>query len=200
MMATDRFEIRKAETKELIQQAFITLLQEKAFDEITVREVAEHAGIGFKTFYRHYKDKTELTNKLVSNFIVDLSQHLAPPTSLEACIDNLRQVLVFVRDNATTVRAIRQTPSKDDLISPLVQFGFAAGLQLQIVASEESEGQPRDNKRQELMAHHFVHSQLSLFYWWALDDLAMPLEEMVEMITALIIRPIWALSEPTQTS
>ena len=192
MMGTNRFEARKAETKVAIQQSFIALLNDKAFDEITVREISAQANIGFKTFYRHYQDKTELTNAMIGEFLELLGPQLEPPTTIEATIRNMRTILGVVHGHARTLHAIGQTPLRDTLTAPMVQFAFSEGVPLPITASTgDSE---RLAKRQEAVANHFVHAQLSLFYWWVADDLTLSLEEMAELITELIIRPIWTVS------
>ena len=190
-MTTDRFEKRRIATKQTIQETFVTMLQSRAFNDITVREIAEEAGIGFKTFYRYYKDKTELTQAILSDFVEKLREYVLPPLSLEAAEANVTIVLKQVRDNAATVRAIGQMPNRDDLAQPLIQFAFAEALRLQVAALGGESA--KDQKQREMVAYHFVHSQLSLFYWWVFSDMALPLEEMAEMIIKMIIRPIWEL-------
>ena len=192
-MTTDRFELRKASTKEAIQQAFVTLLDEKTFDEITVRQISEQAGVGFKTYYRHYKDKKELTHAIVLKFIEALSRFVEPPLTYDAHVRNLRIVLRFAKENKTVMRAIGRTPARDDLIQPMIQFGFLQGRRMQSSASETDSSEGK--MRRELITHHFVHSQLSLIFWWVDKDLSVPIDEMEEMIIGLIIRPIWNLTD-----
>ncbi|MEM7537698.1 MAG: TetR/AcrR family transcriptional regulator [Chloroflexota bacterium] len=190
-MDKDRFEKRKDETKQAIQQSFIKMLQTRAFDEITVREIAEEAGIGFKTFYRHYKDKTELTQAIFANFVIKLQEVVVPPLTREDAESNIYPILDLVRDNATTMRAIGQMPNREDLAQPIIQFAFMEGLKLQVSAlsGEGVKGQ----KRRELVAQHFVHAQLALFVWWVSEEMVIPIEEMADLINKLVIRPIWTL-------
>jgi AcrR family transcriptional regulator len=46
--------------KEYIIQAFIKLLESKAFEEISVKEIVKKAGISRSTFYIHFQDKYKL--------------------------------------------------------------------------------------------------------------------------------------------
>lgn len=48
------------ESKELICEAFMQLLKEKNEDEITLTEIAETAGVGRMTIYRHFKEKEDI--------------------------------------------------------------------------------------------------------------------------------------------
>ncbi|MGM9950075.1 MAG: TetR/AcrR family transcriptional regulator [Lysinibacillus sp.] len=50
-------------TKREIKEAFISLLEEKSFDSITVRDLTERANINRGTFYLHYLDKFDLLEK-----------------------------------------------------------------------------------------------------------------------------------------
>lgn len=50
-------DLRVIRTKKALSEAFIELLNSKTFDEITVNELCEEAGIRRATFYKHYSDK-----------------------------------------------------------------------------------------------------------------------------------------------
>ncbi|MDX6687192.1 MAG: hypothetical protein QOF86_3320 [Baekduia sp.] len=43
-----------------LQQAALTLYAERGFDRTTVAEIAEHAGLTKRTFFRHFADKREV--------------------------------------------------------------------------------------------------------------------------------------------
>lgn len=53
-------DLRVIRTKKAIRNAFLELLEEKDFDDITVRDLTTRADINRGTFYFHYKDKHEL--------------------------------------------------------------------------------------------------------------------------------------------
>ena len=48
------------ESKELIFDAFMQLLKEKKEEDITLTEIAETAGVGRMTIYRHFKEKDDI--------------------------------------------------------------------------------------------------------------------------------------------
>ncbi len=48
------------ESYELIMSAFLKLLNEKSFDEITLTEIANNAGVARMTLYRHFKTKEQI--------------------------------------------------------------------------------------------------------------------------------------------
>src|SRR5277367_642601 len=62
---TDRRVLR---TRDTLGDALVELMQEKTFDEITVQEVLDRAGVGRSTFYAHYRDKDDLFLSDVEDF------------------------------------------------------------------------------------------------------------------------------------
>lgn len=67
-------DLRVVKTRASIKKAFITLLFEKDFDTISIKEITEFAQIGRKTFYLHYIDKYDLLDQIVSEKLTELEQ------------------------------------------------------------------------------------------------------------------------------
>jgi hypothetical protein len=53
--------------------ALVALMQEKSFEEITVQDLLERAGVGRSTFYVHYRDKDDLFLSDVEDFFEKVS-------------------------------------------------------------------------------------------------------------------------------
>jgi AcrR family transcriptional regulator len=192
-MTSNRFDHQKAITKANIQNALIELLNEKDFDEITVREIAERAEIGFKTFYRHYSDKTALARAMMAEMWEKISQEIELPDSLDTTEANIRQLLEIVINNVTVLKALGRTPLHNEIFAPILQFGFDEALQLQgVIFRGQTE---QDNKLREIVASHFVNSHFQLIRWWAENDLTIPIDTMVNLISHLILQPIWNLPD-----
>lgn len=63
-------------TKERIEKAFYALLEEKPLSQIRVAEVVRQANISRSTFYLHYKDILDLTQKIEARLIERLLETL----------------------------------------------------------------------------------------------------------------------------
>ena len=57
MLQKKQEDLRVRKTKKALNEAFIVLMHEKSFDELTVNELCERAGVRRATFYKHYTDK-----------------------------------------------------------------------------------------------------------------------------------------------
>jgi AcrR family transcriptional regulator len=48
------------ESKEMIASAFVKLLRDNAYDDITLTQIADHGGVTRMTLYRHFKTKEKI--------------------------------------------------------------------------------------------------------------------------------------------
>ncbi len=62
-------EMKSAETKAKMGQAFITLYQEKPIEKISVRELTDAAGYNRATFYIYDKDIYDLLKSIESRLL-----------------------------------------------------------------------------------------------------------------------------------
>ena len=76
MNQTDR---RVRRTQKSLGDALIALALEKDYDEITIQEITDRADIGYRTFFRHYSDKDELLNDVLSTVKVEMRELMGPP-------------------------------------------------------------------------------------------------------------------------
>ena len=68
---------RVKRTRQLLQQAFMSLMMEGRFRDITVQEIADRATVNRATFYAHFEDKFDLLDSAIRDrFKQDLAPHL----------------------------------------------------------------------------------------------------------------------------
>ncbi len=58
---------------EKIETSFLTLLRNRKYEEISINEICQHAGINRSTFYAHYDDINDLIIKIEGKFAHSLS-------------------------------------------------------------------------------------------------------------------------------
>ncbi len=52
--------MKRKNTKELLAESFLELVQTKRIDKITITEITDNCGMSQPTFYNHFKDKYDL--------------------------------------------------------------------------------------------------------------------------------------------
>lgn len=75
-------DLRIQKTDKIISSAFIDLVIEKGFDNVTVKDIATRAMINRKTFYAHYQDKFALTDVILQNVLLWLDETLQKRVTL----------------------------------------------------------------------------------------------------------------------
>lgn len=110
--------IRK--TREALRAALQKLLLDKAFDQITIRDIADEADIAYTTFFRHHADKDSLLSDLADaeiSALLDLTLPLFAPD------DSLRSTLAMCKHVQT----------KGKLWTALLTGGAAGTIRMQFI-------------------------------------------------------------------
>lgn len=86
-------DLRVKRTRNSIINAFIELRSKKELERITIKELAELACINKATFYQHYKDIYDLSEKLEMEVLTSAIQNLNHPENL---LSNPREGVVEI--------------------------------------------------------------------------------------------------------
>ncbi len=65
-------------TRTLIRNAFLDLLKKKKIQDITIKELCEHAGINRGTFYSHFTDIYDLRNQIEDEMAQEVQKAMEP--------------------------------------------------------------------------------------------------------------------------
>src|SRR3546814_18012954 len=65
---------RAVRTRAALREALLTLLENLSIDQITIRDIAATAGIGYTTFFRHHPTKEALLDDLAAEEIRELGE------------------------------------------------------------------------------------------------------------------------------
>ena len=86
--STDR---RVRRTKQLLMHALFTLMKEKSYNDITVKELCEAADINRGTFYLHYRDIYDMVEQIEQDMLFQFEALISAhaPTSPNAAPDLL---------------------------------------------------------------------------------------------------------------
>ncbi|QYK67540.1 MULTISPECIES: TetR/AcrR family transcriptional regulator [Paenibacillus] len=80
---------RILKSQEAIKKAFIELMSEKEFDQITIKDITDRANVGRRTIYLHYLDKYDLLDRLIEEHITELRKLCRSATDLDFVEANL---------------------------------------------------------------------------------------------------------------
>lgn len=176
-----------------MDEALITLLEQKDLEYITIKEICQQAGVNRSTFYLHYETISDLVNeaveqinaRFISYFPQQAEEILADPAhrSRKDLILVTRAYLVpylhFIRDNKKVYRAAFRNPSsmqshtryeylKRQLLVPILeQFGIPASQHSYRIA-------------------YYVEGIMAIVREWLRRDCADEVEMMADIIVACV--------------
>jgi AcrR family transcriptional regulator len=161
--------------------ALLELLEEKPFDQLTIREISQRAGTGYATFFRHYATKEALLSDVASEEIADLLARTIP-------------VLHDSNSAESTLALCRHVGEHRNLWVALLTGGAAGILR------EEFIRQARELPREFVEAKSWLPADLGVVYgaggtidllaWWLSQDEGYTAEQIAGILNRLIIAPL----------
>jgi AcrR family transcriptional regulator len=185
----EKIDPRVRRTRQLLEEAFAELIQEKDFQSITVQDITERAGINRATFYAHFPDKYALFEfKIRQEFRAEIEKR-----TLNACHyseDNLRALIQavceFVRE------ASGQCKSPRGQFEPLMEAQVKEQIKdLFITWLDQTES----NIPAEIAATAASWSVYGLAQYWNHAKERIPLATFVELILPLANANLWLSEE-----
>ena len=178
---------RTQRTERRLHEALSTLIREKPYDSIAVKEILDRADVGRSTFYTHFRDKDEL---LVSG-IHDMLRSCRSTT--DAPRARRGDPLWFSAPFFAHIEQHRRTSTaRMGAGGRLVIHGHLEREVAELVAAElEGESSPgRDSCRvpRDLLARHVAATFVLVLNWWVDTDSALSAAEINEHFRTLITR------------
>lgn len=133
-------------TDRAIQSAFAALLECKSFEEMTVQDILEKTPVSRATFYAHYRDKYEIAEQMLAEFVEHYQYALHSfEYTFDTLSDNTRSLEALLHDSKSRLIALsRIHTGKVDLKSEIARIlrafylkthtGERADLQAEIYA------------------------------------------------------------------
>jgi AcrR family transcriptional regulator len=135
---------RVRRTRQLLQQALSTLLEEKQFDRISIGEIAARATLSRATFYDHYCDKHSLLECMVAGRFKDLVAQRgitftgcegATETLVLAVCEYLVEMSPALRDSEKPLETAMVAVLRGMLLDGLQQQPPVQGLPVELIAA-----------------------------------------------------------------
>ena len=155
---TDRRILR---TRDTLGDALVALIQEKNFDDITVQDVLDRAGVGRSTFYVHYRDKEDLFLSDVEDFFAMFSTVLKRQGASPKRLVPVQELLGHVSEMRDFYAAIVRAGKMND-VHALGRGFFARSISERL----QTTGIDLDPLTRAAKAHVLAGSLFSLIEWW----------------------------------
>ena len=179
MMAEDA---RERKTKERLYTAFVELLQEQPFAEITAGKICDRAGINRSTFYRNYRNTAQLKEEIVQR-ILDSVDWLGSIFDSESRRTELLAHLSIFHEKADIFRALSSDRFFDNLFE---KAGAKALEEARSNYEKYADRFPEAEYRKECV--FYISATVGVIYTWYLSGMEEPAEEVAEYIAEKLDR------------
>ncbi len=172
---------RQVRSRNALSGALLALLEERPFDQLTIREISAKAGTGYATFFRHYPTKEALLSDVAAEEIADLLEKAA--------------TILFAADSHKAALALCNYVDERRTLWYALLTGGAAGI-----VREEFIRQARDIASHvtlhgdwlpaELGVLHGVGSTIDILSWWLGQEKDYSPVQIADILDRLVIGPL----------
>ncbi|MEK3862758.1 TetR/AcrR family transcriptional regulator [Paenibacillus sp. FSL H7-0716] len=182
-MGKDKVDLRILKTRKAIKEAFLTLVQTKGYERITIQDIAVEAMINRNTFYLHYVDKPSLMEDLCQESI----------GKLNACINlEIRDIDEMNRDIFISILSETFKAIEADIIffkAMLSQNGhpnFSTYLKEALKNIMLSGiGELYNNQKMKIGLEYMISGLVGVICMWITDSKNLVVEEVVEHLSEI---------------
>lgn len=174
-------------TRDRLGDALIELIQEKPFDQVTVQEVLDRAGVGRSTFYLHYRDKDDLFLSDVEEFLEAIATALARCKDKSDRVAPIAEFFGHVAEAQKLYRALVESGRIHDFLD-LARGHFARGIEQRL--RQSSRAQSLTAAERSARAHALAGNLISLLQWWLDRGAKESPQQMDEMFHAMVWKGI----------
>ena len=183
-------DLRTKKTKKLLRESLESLLRDKSLDDITVKEICEHASINRVTFYDHYFNKEELHNEIISQIEHDIIKEFKKDKSIYYLDKNYKKILQKLVDyfdnNRKHFNVFLSNPKNRLLFTSQLHKYFMKYLRRGIKVNDNKIDK-KEIDNQILIKSQFISGALIYsFSWWLKDGFDISKEEFLKHICNLL--------------
>ncbi len=176
---------RVRRTRRLLREAMVSLIIEKDYGAISIKDVTDRAEVAYITFFRHFESLDELLMEVLDEGLAELRGHietLAKQSETSALETEGRLIFEYIQQKADLFRILFKSQSVTRIRKKIVQT--IAGIFRQSCAPlARSKSQVAIN----IMSNHIATSLLALIEWWLDNKMNPSPAEMGKVYKSLII-------------
>jgi AcrR family transcriptional regulator len=176
---------RVKRTRRLLREALVSLILEKDYASISIREITERAEVAYITFYRHFESLDQLLMEVLDEGLAELMGHietLAKQSETSALETEGRLIFEYIEQKADLFRILLKSQSVTRIRKKVIR-NIAAIFQKSCMPLATSGSQITI----ALTSNHIATSLLSLIEWWLENKMKPAPEQMGKVYKSLII-------------
>ena len=184
-------DLRVKKTKKALSEAFLELLSQKKFDEITINELCEKADVRRATFYKHYSDKFHFLTSYVSDLRDDFEKKIwkskKPGATKEYYVTYAKQIVLFISEHEAPVKNIFKSSMFPSAMSIIVEQNYLDTCERLIISEKEGMKLPASV---EVVASMCAGGVANAIYHWLMEGEKLTRDELANQIGSVVCAAI----------
>jgi len=176
---------RVRRTRRLLRNALVSLMLEKDFASISIKEITERAEVAYITFFRHFESLDQLLMEILDEGLGELQAHietLAKQSETSALETEGRLIFEYIGQKADLFRILFKSQSVTRIRKKVIQ-NIAVIFQKSCLPLARL-GNPTATA---ILSNHIATSLLALIEWWLDNKMKPAPTQMGKVYKSLII-------------
>lgn len=181
----ERSDRRVVKTKRAIRNAFIKLLSEKEFNDITIKDIADEADIDRKTLYNHYSGIYEIREELENNLVTLLEQSVQELDFKKSIHDpqHIFEILTeILNTNLELYGHLMQLDARSHIVRKIKNM-----LKNYVRQALTESDLFRNGCDLDLCTEYVTSGMLAVYQHWFNSDRSKPLDEVSRKVGQLVL-------------
>ncbi len=169
---------RVQRTRHLLQEAFVELILEKGYANVTIQDILDRANVGRSTFYVHYRDKEDLLASLFESLHGAFEEH----AKLGAQVNLPLIIMQYVEQEHRLFKALLGKKSAGIHLNDMREYllrSIRIGMKTYSKAKLPA-------YQFEAVAQYMVNAFLALLVWWIDNDMPCSVDELNNLMMRLM--------------
>jgi AcrR family transcriptional regulator len=176
---------RVRRTRRILRDALVSLILEKDYSSISIKEITHRAEVAYITFFRHYNGIDELLMEVLDEGLTELMSRvetLAKQSETSALETEGRLIFEYIEEKADLFRILLRSQSVTRIRKKVIRN--IAGI---FQKSCGSLARSRSEMTVAITSNHIATSLLSLIEWWLDNNMKPTPAQMGRVYKSLII-------------
>lgn len=167
-------------TKALLADSLIAMLEKKALDKITVKNLVEDCGLTRQAFYYHFDDIYAVVEWI---YLRETEKAIAGNKDYDTWQQGFYQIMFSIRQNKVFVRNTYRSINRDSLERYMYAVIYD---QILAVVERQAAGMTVEQKHKDFIAHFYSLTFIAIIFEWIRDGMKEKPQDVVDQIAVLI--------------
>lgn len=172
---------RVIKTRRALRDSLLTLLETSPFEDISVREIVDRAGIGYNTFFRHYADKQAMLTAVAEEEIAELVRISVPVLDSHDTLAACNAVCNYVAANKPLWKTLMTGGASAVLREAFIRIAREVA---------ESRHEAKDWIPLDIAIVLVTSGIFELLAWWLAQEIPPSADRVASMMERAVVSPV----------